>query len=156
MYPWGYRVVAVNSPRRFRSRTSRTLLAGALAAGLLLGACSSGSSEAAGTAATGTEAAATGTPQVAVPASATIIDVRTAEEFASGHLEGAVNLDLTSGRLEAELPSLDPSATYFVYCRTGNRSATATALMVDAGFTEVTDLGGVEDAAASTGIAVVR
>ena len=138
------------------SRSRRSLLALApvvLAGGLLLGACSSGSS---GDASPGTTASASTAAEVVVPASATLIDVRSAEEYASGHLEGAVNLDLTSGQLEAELASLDPSTQYFVYCRTGNRSATAAALMVDAGFTDVTDLGGVEDAAASTGIAVVR
>lgn len=137
-------------PRSLRIRPLAVLAGSLLAGALVLGACSSGSSASPGTT-TGADAA----PAIVVPASATVIDVRTADEYGSGHLDGAVNLDLASGRLEAELASLDPSAQYFVYCRTGNRSATATALMVDAGFTDVTDLGGMDEAAVSTGIPVV-
>jgi phage shock protein E len=153
-YPAGHRVATVETkPAPVRHRPLRRLgAAGAgllLAAGLLLGACSSSSSGASDSGSSGD------TPQVVVPASATIVDVRTPQEYAEGHLEGAVNLDLSGGQLEAELSSLDPTATYVVYCRTGNRSATATALMRDAGFTDVTDLGGIDQAAASTGIPVV-
>ena len=88
-------------------------------------------------------------------ATSTIIDVRTPEEFAAGHIEGAINLDYESGTLEAELSTLDKNAVYMVYCHSGRRSALATTLMTEAGFTEVTDLGGVDTAAVQTDLKIV-
>ena len=88
-------------------------------------------------------------------ATSIIIDVRSPEEFAAGHLEGAINLDYEGGTLEAELGSLDQDADYSVYCQSGRRSALATTLMTEAGFTEVTDLGGIDAAAMSTALPVI-
>lgn len=73
----------------------------------------------------------------------TIIDVRTPAEFSDGHLADAVNLDVSGGEFEQLIASLDHSATYVVYCRSGNRSAAAAKIMADAGFTSVFDLGGI-------------
>lgn len=84
-----------------------------------------------------------------------LIDVRTTEEFAEGHLEGALNLNVEDGTLEQALSGLDPNDTYQVYCRTGRRSAIAYDLMVANGFTNVSDLGSVEEAAATTGSPVI-
>ncbi len=94
-----------------------------------------------------------GTP---VGADTIVLDVRTPEEFASGHLEGAEPLDFTGGEVAAAIPSLDPDAEYFVYCRSGNRSGQAIALMEQAGFTNLTNLGSLEQAARATGLPVVR
>ena len=80
---------------------------------------------------------------VAVTEQTIILDVRTPAEFAEGHLEGAELLDLNGGQLSAAISTMDPDAQYFVYCRSGNRSAQAVQLMKDAGFTNVTDLGGL-------------
>ena len=88
-------------------------------------------------------------------ATSTIIDVRSPEEFAAGHLEGAINLDYEGGTLEAELGSLDQDAAYIVYCQSGRRSALATTLMTEAGFTGVTDLGGIDAAAVQTDLKIV-
>ena len=88
-------------------------------------------------------------------ATPTIIDVRSREEFAAGHLEGAINLDYEGGTLEAELGSLDQDAVYIVYCQSGRRSALATTLMTEAGFTEVADLGGIDAAAISTDLPII-
>ena len=88
-------------------------------------------------------------------ATPTIIDVRSPEEFAAGHLEGAINLDYEGGTLEAELGSLDQDAAYIVYCQSGRRSALATILMTEAGFTEVADLGGIDAAALSTDLPII-
>ena len=84
-----------------------------------------------------------------------LIDVRTTEEFAEGHLEGALNLNVEDGTLEEALSGLDPDETYQVYCRSGRRSAIAYDLMIANGFTNVTDLGSVEEAAAATGLPVI-
>ena len=88
-------------------------------------------------------------------ATPTIIDVRSPEEFAAGHLEGAINLDYEGGTLEAELGSLDQDAAYMVYCHSGRRSALATTLMTEAGFTDVIDLGGIDAAAISTDLPII-
>lgn len=85
-----------------------------------------------------------------------ILDVRTAEEFASGHLEGAEMLDFNGGEVAGALPTLDPGAEYLVYCRSGNRSGQAVVLMQQAGFTNLTNLGSLEQAAQATGIAIIR
>ena len=87
---------------------------------------------------------------------AIIIDVRTTEEFAAGHLDGAVNYNVEDGTLEQALPSLDPNANYVVYCRSGRRSAVAVDLMKDNGFTQIADLGSLDDAADTTGFVIIN
>ena len=71
-----------------------------------------------------------------------IIDVRTAEEFAAGHIAGAQLIDISSSDFKSRVEALDRAGTYFVYCRSGNRSAAATALMVDLGFSSLVELDG--------------
>lgn len=66
-----------------------------------------------------------------------IIDVRSSGEFDSGHLVGALNIDVESGSFEAEVANLDKNATYAVYCRSGRRSTIAAGKMADAGFTNI-------------------
>ena len=56
-------------------------------------------------------------------AKAGLLDVRSAAEFASGTIPGARNLDVTSGQLQNALPQLDKSKEYFLFCRSGGRSA---------------------------------
>ncbi len=100
-----------------------------LLAALLLGvtACSSGDGSA--------------SISSAVDAGATVIDVRTPAEFDEGHVEGAVNIDVTAPDFDDRLAE----ASYVVYCRSGSRSADAVARMRDAGFTDVVDGGGLGD-----------
>lgn len=81
--------------------------------------------------------------QQAIPKAGTqLIDVRTAAEFADGHLAGARNLDWSSGALEAAWGGLDKGAPVLLYCASGRRSAAAREAMVAAGFTDVKDLAG--------------
>jgi rhodanese-related sulfurtransferase len=87
---------------------------------------------------------------------AIIIDVRATDEFAAGHLDGAVNYNVEDGTLEQALLSLDQNANYVVYCRSGRRSAIAVDLMKENGFTQIADLGSLEDAADATGFAIVN
>lgn len=84
-----------------------------------------------------------------------VIDVRTPGEYAAGHLDGAVNLDLASGELASEIPALDAGEEYVVYCKSGNRSAQAAQLMEQAGL-EVTDAGSMQQAADATGLPIVQ
>ena len=85
-----------------------------------------------------------------------ILDVRTPEEFAAGHLDGAVLVDIKDPSFDTKLAALDPSVAYVVYCRSGNRSAQAVERMKAAGFTDLTDLGSLENASSETGIAIVK
>ncbi len=76
---------------------------------------------------------------------ALVVDVRTAEEFAAGHLEGAVNLDQAGGSLLRDLSAIDRSAPVLLYCGSGVRSAKAKAVLLQAGFPKVYDLqGGIQ------------
>ncbi len=84
-----------------------------------------------------------------------IIDVRTPAEFATGHLEGALNIDVQSPDFAAKISELDPSQSYFVYCRSGNRSGQAMAQMSTMGFSDMGNGGSVQEASASSGIPVV-
>lgn len=73
-----------------------------------------------------------------------ILDVRTAEEFASGHIENAINIDYYSDTFRDELDNLDKNQTYLVYCRSGRRSGSALDIMAELGFNEVYNiLGGI-------------
>ncbi len=83
-----------------------------------------------------------------------LLDVRTPQEFAEGHLDGAVNLDVSAPDFATRLADLDPEATYAVYCRSGNRSQTALDLMTQAGFGTAADLAGGIGAWADAGLPV--
>lgn len=89
-------------------------------------------------------------------ANTVIIDVRTPAEFAEGHVEGSINLDLESGQFEAELPNLDPAQPYIVYCRSGRRSGVAVEIMKASGFTQITDYQTLENAANKTGLPIIE
>lgn len=74
-----------------------------------------------------------------------VLDVRTPEEFAAGHLPGAVNVNVEDAGFADAIATLDPNATYAVYCQSGRRSGIATSEMEQAGFTSLIDLqGGVQ------------
>ncbi len=71
-----------------------------------------------------------------------ILDVRTPEEFATGYIRGAVNLDFKSSEFPGKLDELDKTKTYLVYCRAGGRSAKAMTMMKEKGFQRVYNLRG--------------
>ena len=72
-----------------------------------------------------------------------LVDVRTPEEFATGHIPGAINISVQT--LPDRLNEIPADETIVVYCRSGNRSATATDILVNAGYAPVYDLGGIQD-----------
>jgi len=51
-----------------------------------------------------------------------VLDIRTPEEFAEGHIEGAINVDFMGDDFEAGIAELDRERPYVVHCRSGNRS----------------------------------
>ena len=73
-----------------------------------------------------------------------LLDVRTSEEYNAGHFANATLYPVQT--LEAgTLPPYAKDSTLYVYCRSGNRSAQASTLLKQAGFTNVIDLGGLTD-----------
>ncbi len=71
-----------------------------------------------------------------------ILDVRTADEFNSGHIAGAINIDYESAQFTADVSLLAKSKQYLVYCATGVRGAAATQIMVGLGFKNVQNIAG--------------
>ena len=71
-----------------------------------------------------------------------LLDVRTPEEFAEGHLDGALLIDFYDADFADQLAGLDPDVPYLVYCRSGNRSGQTLAVMQQLGFTSAVDVGG--------------
>lgn len=110
----------------------KKLLSALLASTLLLTGCSSGGS------ATdlGSQEFAS---KVAEPG-VIVLDVRTAAEFAEGHLENAINIDVEGGQFDTGIAQLDKTKTYALYCRSGRRSGTAVEKMSSAGFTSLFNL----------------
>ena len=74
-----------------------------------------------------------------------VLDVRTEEEFNEGHVPGAIRLEAEDfpDRAADVLP--DKNAVILVYCRSGNRSRTASLLLNDMGYVNVYDFGGIRD-----------
>ena len=73
----------------------------------------------------------------------TLVDVRTADEFKGGYIPGAINIALHE--LSGHLDKIPKDKPVIVYCRSGNRSAHAAQKLIDAGYEQVYDLGGVFD-----------
>lgn len=74
-----------------------------------------------------------------------ILDVRTKDEFDTGHIEGAILIPDDKIEEKAEEILTDKSAVILVYCRSGRRSALASASLAQSGYTNVYDFGGIID-----------
>lgn len=85
-----------------------------------------------------------------------ILDVRTPEEYAGGHIARAVNLDYYAQTFQDELGKLDREKTYLVYCRTAHRSGIAVEIMAKLGFGEVYNLEGGIVAWVAAGLPTVK
>ena len=118
---------------------------------LLLSACGTGSDDPTISAPAATQDAASTAVRTPPPAEVlaliegqgpTVLDVRTPQEYAAGHLAQARNVALADGFATA-VASLPRTGTYVLYCASGNRSAQAASIMADLGFTDVVDAGGL-------------
>jgi phage shock protein E len=78
------------------------------------------------------------TPEKAIA----ILDVRTPEEFASGHLKGALNVDIASPDFQKNLAKLDPAKTWLVHCAAGGRSTRSLGILNKLGFKSIIHLDG--------------
>lgn len=72
-----------------------------------------------------------------------LIDVRTASEFSSGHIKGAINIDFfNASKFMQALQKYDKEKAVYLYCRSGNRSGNAAKKLESLGFKEIYDLQG--------------
>ena len=86
---------------------------------------------------------------------AAVIDVRTPEEVATGHLHGSININIEGTDFASEMNKLDKSKNYVVYCRSGHRAGMAIDWMKQNGFTgNLINAGSVADAAVATGMVI--
>lgn len=140
---------------------------GALALIPALSACSNTPSESGSTASSASasvssdsassgSSSSSGSSGQANTAIGTLIDVRTPEEFADGHLKGATNIDFNGPDFAEKISELDKDGEYTLYCRSGRRSGLALEAMKAAGFTKVTNAGGVEQASKTLGLDIVK
>lgn len=153
---WCYTLGGMKFKRR--PVTVAAIAAAALALTVGLSGCSSDSASAEGSADSGNSAEVQGPAspvtapeapvRVGVPGFAeviaspdvTIVDVRTPEEFAEGHIAGAVNIPVELPDFIDRVSELDTAGTYAVYCRSGNRSQPAVAGMASVGINGIFEL----------------
>ena len=88
------------------------------------------------------------------PANLVVLDVRTPEEFAEGHLEGAVLVNFYDADFADQLEALDADVPYLVYCQSGNRSGQALGVMEQLGFSSAADVDGGIAAWSAAGLPV--
>jgi rhodanese-related sulfurtransferase len=69
-----------------------------------------------------------------------ILDLRTPQEYGTGHLKGSINLDFRSSSFIDQIAMLDRDNAYLLYCRTGIRSGRALLLMMSLGFRRLYNL----------------
>jgi rhodanese-related sulfurtransferase len=71
-----------------------------------------------------------------------LVDVRTPAEFATGHLENALNINMIETDFITQVEKLDLEKPIYVYCQSGKRSAKAALILRDVGFKEINDMQG--------------
>lgn len=74
-----------------------------------------------------------------------LLDVRTPEEYETSHIENSILIPVDELKEEAPEVLKNKDIPIFVYCRSGNRSVTASNILVELGYTNVYNLGGIND-----------
>ena len=74
-----------------------------------------------------------------------VIDVRTPEEYKAGHIEESSNIEWEI--ISSIIDDVKKDQKIYLYCRSGRRSQNATDILIDLGYEDVTNLGGIKDAA---------
>ena len=86
--------------------------------------------------------------------SLTVIDVRTPEEWKSGYLESAINIEWQNITSIESLISKDEEI--YLYCRSGNRSSKAAKILTEAGFINITNAGSIQEASQLLDINIIN
>ena len=76
---------------------------------------------------------------------AIVVDVRTLEEYNEGHIPNAISVPLETIENEAEAKLKNKDDLILVYCRSGRRSREAALKLIEKGYTNVIDFGGIKD-----------
>ena len=71
-----------------------------------------------------------------------LVDVRTLEEYESGHIQDAIHFDFYSESFQNDILSLDKSSSIILYCRTQNRSTKTANYLIENGYKEITVIAG--------------
>lgn len=71
-----------------------------------------------------------------------VLDVRTPEEFAAGHIQKALNINYYDQNFKKDIQRLDKQKTYLIYCASGNRSSKARVILTQIGITNLYHLDG--------------
>ena len=66
-----------------------------------------------------------------------LIDVRTPEEYSSGHIPNAINININDSEFEQKIENLDKNEPILVYCRSGGRSGSAASILEEKGFKKI-------------------
>ena len=74
-----------------------------------------------------------------------VVDVRTLEEYTEGHIPNAISVPLETIENKAEAKLKNKDALILVYCRSGRRSREAALKLIEKGYTNVIDFGGIKD-----------
>ncbi len=82
------------------------------------------------------------------------IDVRTVEEYNETHIEGDMNIPVDSIDVDAFARMYDKDDEINLYCRSGNRAGRAKTMLEAAGFTNVNNMGGIDDVSDLRDVAV--
>ncbi|PAP77832.1 rhodanese-like domain-containing protein [Rubrivirga marina] len=85
----------------------------------------------------------------AIADGATVVDVRTDDEYAGGHVAGAIHANVFDDGFEQRMASLDRTEPVYLYCASGVRSGRAAAVLEGMGFERVVNAGGFDDLAAA-------
>ena len=105
--------------------------------------------------AVGSLAACSNTNAIDMKTIAAVIDVRTPDEVATGHLHGSINMNIEGADFVSQMNQLDKTKNYVVYCHSGNRAGQAITWMQQNGFTgKLYNAGSVADAAVATGMMI--
>lgn len=72
--------------------------------------------------------------------SATLVDIRTPQEFQQGHIENAINIDFYNRNFLSNFKQFNKNEPLFIYCRSGNRTSQAASKLAEMGFRKVYDL----------------
>lgn len=85
-----------------------------------------------------------------------IVDVRTNEEYKSGHISNSINIDYESSDFKDKLSTLAKDKTYITYCRSGRRSTAASEIMLDMGYEYIYMIAGGIDAWDKAGLPTTK
>ena len=84
-----------------------------------------------------------------------MIDVRTEQEWDNGHIDGAIHIPLKNLSKDINKYTVSNNEEILLYCRSGNRSGKAKLILEELGYTDIINIGGIEDASKNLDLKIV-